>query len=78
MNKMSEERDWIDEEMGLTVIYVRRGYSKAVAESMAQREIEKRKIEYGYPVDTEEKVTVKTKEKKGDKKNGMDKIEFTE
>lgn len=75
---MTEERDWIDEEKRLTVIYVRRGYSKAVAESMAQREIEKRKIECGYLVDTEEKVTVKIKEKKGDKKNEMDEIGFTE
>lgn len=47
---MKEERDWTKEEKALTAIYIRRGYLKEVAEDMAQREIEKRKIECGYPV----------------------------
>jgi hypothetical protein len=51
---MNEERDWDEEGKKLYVIYCRRGYQKERAYDMAQREIEKRKIECGYPVETEE------------------------
>jgi hypothetical protein len=51
---MNEDIDWIDEERLLGMVYIRRGYSEVVALDMAQREIEKRKIQAVRPFKTKE------------------------
>lgn len=70
---MEKERDWKEEGKKVYAIYRRRGYQKEVAFDMAQRVIEKRKIECGYPVEAEEtqdkEVGEKAKSKTGNMKN---------